>query len=84
MKYLLVGWIKIYQLIPGPWHDQCRFYPTCSNYAIEAISRFGAFQGSILTMKRICKCNPWGPYGYDPVPQKMKKGEKNEKVNTTL
>jgi len=64
MKYLLVGWIKIYQLIPGPWHNNCRFQPTCS------------FQGSILMIKRILRCNPWGGFGYDPVPQK---GEKNEK-----
>lgn len=68
MKYLLVGLIKIYQLIPGPWHDNCRFQPTCSNYAIEAIARFGSFKGSILAIKRIFRCNPWGKYGYDPVP----------------
>ncbi len=79
MKYLLVGWIKIYQLIPGPWHNNCRFQPTCSNYAIEAIAKFGAFRGSIMAGKRILRCNPWGGYGYDPVP--LKEGEKNEKKN---
>jgi len=64
--------IKIYQLIPGPWHDGCRFYPTCSEYSIEAIKRFGAFKGSIIATKRIFRCNPWGKMGYDPVPEKEK------------
>ena len=70
MKYLLIGIIKIYQLIPGPWHKMCRYNPTCSNYSIEAIKRFGAFKGSILAVKRILRCNPWGGMGYDPVPER--------------
>lgn len=78
MKYLLVGWIKIYQLIPGPWHNSCRYEPTCSNYGIEAIKRYGALKGSFLTIKRILRCTPWGGYGYDPVPEK-KENKKNEK-----
>lgn len=73
MKYLLIGLIKIYQLIPGPWHDMCRYTPTCSNYSIEALKRFGAFKGSILSVKRILRCAPWGGMGYDPVPEKEKK-----------
>lgn len=70
MKYLLVGLIKIYQLIPGRWHDSCRHQPTCSNYAIEAIKVHESIKGSLLATKRIIKCNPWGTYGYDPVPKK--------------
>ncbi len=68
MKYLLLGLIEIYQMIPGPWHNYCRHIPTCSNYSKEAIKRYGAFTGSILTIKRVIKCNPFGTYGYDPVP----------------
>ena len=73
MKYLLLGAIKIYQLIPGPWHDSCRYTPTCSNYSIEAIKEYGCFKGMILTIKRILRCTPWGGMGYDPVPERKKK-----------
>ncbi len=70
MKHILIGIIKIYQNIPGPWHDYCRHIPTCSNYGIEALEEYGAFKGSLLTLKRICRCNPWGTSGYDPVIKK--------------
>ena len=62
--------IKIYQKIPGPWHNACRYYPTCSNYALEAIQQYGFLKGWFLSIKRILKCNPWGGSGYDPVPTK--------------
>jgi len=68
MKKILIGMIKIYQKIPGNFHKACRHIPTCSNYGIEAINRYGSIKGSILTIKRILRCNPWGTKGYDPVP----------------
>jgi putative membrane protein insertion efficiency factor len=70
MKYLLVGLIKIYQMIPLSSHSACRFTPTCSNYAIEAIKEWGSIKGSILAIKRILRCNPTSKIGYDPVPKK--------------
>lgn len=70
MKHILIFFIKLYQKIPGPWHNMCRHIPSCSNYGIEAIERFGSFKGSYLTLKRIFNCTPWGTYGYDPVPLK--------------
>ena len=70
MKYFLVGLIKVYQMIPGPWHNSCRHSPTCSQYGIEAIIEHGSLKGSILTIKRILRCNPWGTSGFDPVPKK--------------
>lgn len=73
MKHILIGIIKIYQKIPGPWHSCCRHIPTCSNYGIEAIDEYGALKGSFLTIKRILRCNPWGTSGYDPVIKKEKK-----------
>lgn len=72
MKKALISLIKLYQRIPGPWHDNCRHIPTCSNYAIEAISKHGSLKGTYLSFKRILKCNPWGSSGYDPVPDKRK------------
>jgi putative membrane protein insertion efficiency factor len=61
--------IKLYQLIISPWlGPSCRFTPTCSQYGIEALKKYGAFKGLWLTVKRIAKCNPWGGHGHDPVP----------------
>jgi hypothetical protein len=72
MKYLSIKLIEIYQRIPGPWHGACRYYPTCSDYAIEAIRRYGVLKGWYLSIRRICRCNPIGGSGYDPVPDKKK------------
>lgn len=73
MKIILIKLIKFYQKIPGSFHNSCRHVPTCSNYGIEAIERFGSIKGSFLTMKRILRCNPLGTKGYDPVPERKKK-----------
>lgn len=70
MKKILIQMIKIYQKIPGRFHSYCRHIPTCSNYAIEAISTYGSFKGTILAVKRILKCNPLGTKGIDLVPKK--------------
>ncbi len=60
-------------MVPFSSHYKCRFIPTCSNYGIEAISRYGAFRGTILTIKRIIRCNPFNKKkGYDPVPEELK------------
>ena len=67
MKKVLIKLIEIYQKIPGPWHNMCRHIPTCSNYAKEAIETYGAAKGSLMAVKRILRCNPWGTGGYDPV-----------------
>jgi len=68
-RTLLAG-IKVYQLTLSPWLGrQCRYLPTCSAYAAEAIERFGAFRGSWLALKRLGRCHPWGGSGYDPVPE---------------
>ena len=68
MKKIIIKLIKKYQQIPFKSHDSCKFIPTCSNYAIEAIGRFGSIKGTYLSIKRILRCNPHGTMGYDPVP----------------
>ena len=73
MKKILIGIIKIYQRIPGPWHGYCKHIPTCSEYMKQAIDMHGVIKGSFLGIKRILKCNPFGTYGYDPVPNKEEK-----------
>jgi len=73
MKKILIGMIKIYQKIPGPWHYSCRHYPTCSNYAILAIEEYGSVKGSYMAIKRILRCNPFGTSGYDPVRKDIEK-----------
>lgn len=78
MKKFSIWLIRLYQKIPGPWHGQCRYYPTCSNYAIEAISNYGFFKGWFLAIKRIFRCNPFGGSGYDPVPNLGKKKEESK------
>ena len=76
MKYILIGLIRVYQLLPFKSHNDCKFIPTCSNYGIEAIKTYGSIKGSILTIKRIIRCNPFSKGGYDPL-VKEKKYEKN-------
>ncbi len=64
-----VGAVKTYQWTVRPLiGPHCRFWPSCSDYAIEALRRHGAAQGSAMAAKRILRCNPWHPGGYDPVP----------------
>ncbi|MCY7410591.1 MAG: membrane protein insertion efficiency factor YidD [Chitinophagales bacterium] len=61
--------IKFYQKIISPWlPNSCRYTPTCSEYAIEAIKKYGVLKGGWLAVKRIARCNPWGGHGEDAVP----------------
>jgi len=64
--------IKFYRYVISPWvGHHCRFHPTCSSYALDAIERFGALRGSYLTIIRLSKCHPWHEGGLDPVPEKF-------------
>lgn len=70
---ILIGLVRFYQLAISPWTPAaCRFTPTCSGYAIDALREHGAARGVWLTMRRLAKCHPWGGYGYDPVPPRSR------------
>ncbi len=69
IKKLFILPIRLYQIAISPLlPNSCRFIPSCSAYAIEAITLHGVVRGSWLTLRRLCRCHPWGGSGYDPVP----------------
>jgi uncharacterized protein len=66
---LLILFVKIYKYSISPLLPAaCRYYPTCSEYTIQALKKYGPLKGLFLGLKRILSCNPWGGHGYDPVP----------------
>ncbi|MEX0811486.1 MAG: membrane protein insertion efficiency factor YidD [Chitinophagales bacterium] len=73
---LFIFVIRLYQLIISPiFPASCRYTPTCSQYAVEAIGEWGSIKGSYLAVKRILSCHPWGGHGHDPVPKKTKQND---------
>lgn len=72
MQKILIGLIRAYRYLLSPWVGQhCRFHPSCSCYALDAISRHGARGGAWLTLRRVLRCHPWHEGGYDPVPSSL-------------
>lgn len=71
LNAVLISLVKVYQYTLSPWlGGNCRYQPTCSHYAIDALRVWGPFKGVFLAIKRISSCHPWGGGGYDPVPPK--------------
>ncbi len=69
MRHALIGFLKLYRLVVSPLYGNvCRYYPSCSAYALRAVEVHGAANGSWLAMRRLLRCHPWAPGGYDPVP----------------
>jgi uncharacterized protein len=74
LQKMMIGLIRFYQIAISPLKPpSCRFYPTCSHYGLEAVKRFGPFKGGWLAVRRITKCHPFHPGGFDPVPEKKEK-----------
>lgn len=70
MKIILIGFIRCYQWVISPLlGPRCRFYPSCSHYAVEALQIHGSLRGSYLALRRLACCHPWHPGGVDPVPE---------------
>lgn len=78
MKKFFILLIRFYQTAISPYlgNSKCKYYPTCSQYAIEAFEIHGAFKGFFMTIWRIIRCNPFSKGGYDPVPDKKRRNEK--------
>lgn len=69
MRIALLGLIRLYQgTLSRGLPSSCRFYPSCSTYGYEAIERYGALRGGWMALKRVGRCHPWNPGGFDPVP----------------
>lgn len=77
MKHVAIFFIKLYKKIPIGWHNYCKFQPTCSEYAIGVLNEFGFVKGTILSIKRILRCNPSSKGGYDPIPLREVNNGKN-------
>lgn len=71
MRHLAAALIRLYQKLSRLTPGVCRFYPTCSCYAHTAILRFGVLRGGFLAVRRLLKCHPWNPGGFDPVPERL-------------
>lgn len=83
MKTVLTFLLRFYQVAISPMlGPRCRFYPSCSNYALEAIRSHGAARGGWLAVKRVCRCHPWNDGGLDPVPEVTAPGS-TENSSTT-
>lgn len=70
MRKILIFLLRVYQRTISPYlGSSCRYYPTCSRYALDALGQYGAARGSWMALKRILRCHPWHQGGYDPVPE---------------
>lgn len=75
LSRLMIALITAYRWTIGPMlGNRCRFYPSCSQYSLDAIRQYGAWRGGWLTIRRLLRCHPWHPGGYDPVPPSMTAG----------
>ena len=77
------AFVRFYQAVRAGRPSPCRYLPSCSEYAVEALEVHGAMRGGWLATKRICRCNPWGGHGWDPVPEKSTHGRAEIQASTS-
>jgi len=71
-REICIGSIRVYQKVISPFLPQsCRYHPSCSEYALQAVDEYGVWKGGLLAVKRLCRCHPWGGSGFDPVAHQM-------------
>ena len=79
LAWPLLALVWLYRMVISPWlGNNCRYQPSCSQYAMQALREHGAFRGTWLAAKRIGRCHPWGGSGYDPVPDKKKGDDQSD------
>jgi uncharacterized protein len=72
-QFLLIGLLRLYRLTISPLYGQvCRYHPSCSAYALDAVTEYGACRGTWMSARRLLRCHPWAPGGYDPVPPRVR------------